>query len=271
MKSEKFRKIMTALMAIGMIASMSVTAYADELKGASGWYVDFTAENKLDSNFKTKDMDEAVAGMQPGDAITFHVDVKNSNSASTEWYMSNEVLYSLEDRSRNGATGGGAYEYELVYTDSKGRENILFSSDTVGGENVSLAGEGLHEATDALEDYFYIDTLAKGQGGHVSLRVELDGETQGNDYQDTLADLQLNFAVTAAPDTPTKPRDPDNPEEPDEPIPDEPVPGTPWVVKTGDDTDLGPMNILMIASGTGFLVLAIWGIMDRRKEKGGAR
>lgn len=262
------RRLATALMALAMIGTMSVTAYADELQGASGWQVAFTAENKLESNFKTKDMDEAVAGMQPGDAITFHVDVRNSNPASTEWYMSNEVLYSLEDRSRNGGTSGGAYEYELVYTDSSGRDNVLFSSDTVGGENISIAGEGLHEATDALEDYFYIDTLEKGQSGHVSLRVELDGETQGNDYQDTLADLQLNFAVTAAPDVPHKPRDPDNP--PDEPdIPDEPVPGDPWIVKTGDDTDLGAMNVLMIACGTGFLALAIWGIYDRKK--GGAR
>lgn len=263
---KKRRRLAAAFLSLAMISAMSVTAYADELKGASGWYVDFTGENKLASNFRTADMDEAISGMQPGDAITFRVDVKNSNPASTEWYMSNEVLYSLEDRSRNGGTSGGAYEYELVYTDSKGRENVLFSSDTVGGENVSLAGEGLHEATDALEDYFYIDTLSKGQSGHVSLRVELDGETQGNDYQDTLADLQLNFAVTAAPDTPNRPRDPDEPD-----IPDEPVPGDPWIVKTGDDTDLGPMNVLMLACGAGFLALAVLGIHDRRKEKGGAR
>ena len=40
-----------------------------------------------------------------------------------------------------------------------------------------------------------LDTLAKGDKGRITLEVELDGETQGNDYQNTLADLQMNFAV----------------------------------------------------------------------------
>lgn len=257
MITKKKRRLAAVFLSLVMISAMTVTAYADELTGEPGWYVSFTAENKMESNFRTADMDEAIAGMQPNDAITFHVDIRNDNPSSTEWYMSNEVLYSLEDRSGNRGTSGGAYEYELVYTNSAGVENVLFSSDTVGGENVSIAGEGLHEATDALKDYFYIDTLVTNQSGHVSLRVKLDGETQGNDYQDTLADLQLNFAVTEAPDTPR--------------VPDNPPPSDSWIVRTGDDTDLGLMNILMLVCGAGFLLLAIWGIFDRKKSKGGAR
>lgn len=263
-------KIFAALVAAVLAAAMPLTAYADELDGEKGWKAVFTEESKIESNFRTADMDEAVAGMQPGDAITFQVAVKNENEAGTEWYMSNEVLYSLEDRSRNGNTSGGAYEYELVYVNSKGARNVLFSSDTVGGENVSSAGEGLHEATDALEDYFYLDTLNKNQSGKVYLRVELDGETQGNDYQDTLADLQLNFAVTSVTRTPHTPENP--PEDPDEPIPDEPVPGDPWVVKTGDDSSLNGAYLAMALSGTMFLALSLWGAHDRkgRREKGGA-
>ena len=45
------------------------------------------------------------------------------------------------------------------------------------------------------EDYFFLERLDKGEKGTVSLFVKLDGETQGNDYQDTLARLQMNFAV----------------------------------------------------------------------------
>ena len=71
---------------------------------------------------------------------------------------------------------------------------MLYSSETVGGEDTA-GGEGLHQATGALEDYFYLGRLESGEEGRVLLTVELEGETQGNDYQDTLARLQMNFAV----------------------------------------------------------------------------
>ena len=41
--------------------------------------------------------------------------------------------------------------------------------------------------------------------GIITLEVALDGETQGNSYQDTLADLQMNFAVELRDDLPTQP------------------------------------------------------------------
>ena len=97
----------------------------------------------MESSFKTADLDEAVSGLQPGDDITFYLELKNENEETTNWYMTNEVLYSLEDRSANSATGGGAYTYELTYTDKEGKEEVLFSSNTVGGEVISKAGEGL--------------------------------------------------------------------------------------------------------------------------------
>ena len=46
-----------------------------------------------------------------------------------------------------------------------------------------------------MEDYFYLDRLDKNETGTVELEVGLEGETQGNAYQNTLAKLQLNFAV----------------------------------------------------------------------------
>ena len=57
--------------------------------------------------------------------------------------MQNEVLYSLEDRSANKETGGGAYTYRLFYTDKSGAVETLFDSDTVGGENGDTVDEML--------------------------------------------------------------------------------------------------------------------------------
>lgn len=291
----KKRLLSFALIAC-LSASMAVTAYGETLRGDPGWGVSFTKDNKMVSNFKTTDVDEAVYGMQPGDNVIITLSLKNENTAATDWYMTNKVLRSLEESNDNTAAGG-AYTYILAYTDKKGEEKTLFSSDTVGGENISKAGEGLHAATDALEDFFYLDTLDPGDKGKVTLEVALDGETQGNDYQDTLADLQMNFAVelgtprtvpspggtgTPAPGTGTG-----------TPVPRTPTPGTPGsrtgtvptsvvqrtterlddgrtptaVVQTGDETQLEPYILAACISGGVFLSLAVYGTVRRRKEE----
>ena len=133
----------------------------------------------------------------------------------------------------------------MTYTDKNGAEKTLFSSDTVGGETVGSAGEGLHEATDALKDYFYLDTLASGQGSAVTLQVTLDGETQGNGYQKTLADLKMNFAVEL--------READSNRKPAS------------IVKTGDDTNLIPYFIAAGVCGVLLLALALYGVSSRKK------
>lgn len=73
----------------------------------------------------------------------------------------------------------------------------------------------------------------------MELTVALDGETQGNDYQNTLADLQVNFAVqlndTATPNQPSK--------------------NTSTWVKTGDDTNLVPY---FIAAGAAAFCCWVW-------------
>lgn len=230
------KKILSALLAVVLAATMAASAYAEELQGSEGWAVSFTTADKMASNFSSSVMDDEVKGIQPGDAITFTVTLRNDNSSETDWYMTNKVLHSLEDRSHAG-TKGGAYAYRLTYR-GPGGTRTLYDSDTVGGEQIGQGGEGLHEATGALQNYFYLDTLKRGQTGVVTLRVALDGETQGNSYQDTLADLQMNFAVEKI--------------------------GK--VVKTGDETRLWPLYVLMLGSGALLLVLSVRDLRQRKRE-----
>lgn len=61
--------------------------------------------------------------------------------------------------------------------------------------------------------------MEPGENGTVNLTVGLDGESQGNIYQDTLAKLMMNFAV----------EDNSNPT-----TPNPPTYNTPPRVKTGD-------------------------------------
>lgn len=265
---KRYGLILTAL----LLAASSLTAYAESSSGGP-WKVAFTQEGKLESGFATAQLADVIYGMQPGDDATVTLELVNQNSASTEWYMTNKILSSLED-SAAGASGG-AYTYRLAYTGQDGREKVLFSSDTVGGTGTD-AGEGLHSISSALEDYFYLDTLASGKSGKITLEIALDGETQGNDYQDTLADLQMNFAVELSTNTPGTNRPGTN------------TPGNntsttnrsnrsastagtrTGVVRTGDETNLVPLYIVMGITGLLFLILAIYGLKRGKKDRKGA-
>ena len=245
------RKIWKLLLAVSLLASMAMTAYAETSHGNPDWAVTFTSEKKMVSNFKTADLNDVILGIQPGDNVIITLALKNENNTATDWYMTNEVLYSLEDRSANAGTSGGAYTYKLAYTGPDGEEDILFDSDTVGGEGASGAGEGLRQATDALSDYFFLDTIKKGQSGKIVLEIALDGDTQGNDYQDTLADLQMNFAVelnAGGTDTPNPGRRGD-------------------IVKTGDEMTLTPFIIVACVTGTLLLLFVFYAQREREKER----
>ena len=261
-------RIIRLLTAACLCVLLCIPVLADTIPSQDGWRVSFTSDETMVSNFKTSDLDEAVAGLQPGDDITFHLELSNEHGSVTNWYMTNEVLYSLEDRSVNSNTSGGAYTYELTYVGPSGETNVLFSSDTVGGENVSAAGEGLHQATDALKDYFFLDTLEPGQKGRISLKVALDGETQGNDYQDTLADLQMNFAVELSAATTTPPSTTPTPPSTSRP-PTTTTNTPPTIVKTGDETNLIPYLIAMGVSGVLLLCLGFYSIKKRRSQGNG--
>ena len=129
----------------------------------------------------------------------------------------------------------------------------LYSSTTVGGNPNSgqdVSEQGLMEVNEALKEdythngvkYFFLDSLSGNQGGRIVLKVALDGETQGNDYQDRIADLRMNFAVQIA--------------------------GSPNAPKTGDDTNLLPYYIGMLISGLLLLYFALDSVTDRMYRKG---
>lgn len=194
--------VMAALVVCAVFAMCS-EVLADSRQGGSGWTVQFDG-GQMVSSFHTDEIADAVYALQPGDDVTFYLTVQNTSDVTTDWYMTNEVLRSLEDTQAVAANGG--YSYVLTYYNEAGEAEELYGSESVGGEKSTAAGEGLNEATDSLKDYFFLDRLVPGQSGGLTLFVSLDGESQGNVYQDTLADLQMNFAVELVTDTTIVPK-----------------------------------------------------------------
>ena len=180
------KKFIALLSCMLFILGSIGTVFADENTTTAG-SCEFTGKEMV-SSFDSNKIAASVSQMEPGDSVAFSVDIKNNSSISTKWYMSNDVLKSLEDTQAVAENGG--YSYILTFVGPDGKEDTIYSSTSVGGEKETTAGKGLNEATNSLDKFFYLKTLEPGK-----LLVGLDGESQGNIYQDTLAKLMMNFAV----------------------------------------------------------------------------
>lgn len=177
-----------------LISFFPFSVHAQHLKTDKNWTVTLSKEGKMLTNFKENDMNHLVYTMQPGDDLSLDIRIKNQNKTMSNWYMKNDIIQSLEDASKTAQNG--AYTYKLSYKDKNGKETVFYDNSVVGGEKkVPKDVKGLHEATDSLKKYFYLAHLKSGDEGLVSLFIVLDGETQGNDYQNTLAELKLSFAT----------------------------------------------------------------------------
>ena len=238
------------LAAVTGILADSVTAFAEDRQGASGWEVTFNGK-KMESNFTSANIGDEINAMQPGDSVELTITLRNDFDGKADWYMKNEVLDALEDAKE---AEGGAYDYLLTYKDAAGETSTLYSSEKFGGDG-RINGVGLHGATKTLDDYFYLDRMGKDARGVVKLKVALDGETLVNDYQNTFARLQMDFATelvededTPTPTPTTRNRNIVNRE----------------IIKTGDQTKVMLYVSLMLAAG---LVLMLLAVIRMRREQ----
>lgn len=238
----------------------SITAGAEELKGEAGWQVTFNGK-RMESNFTSAGMADGINAMQPGDSVELTITLKNDFDGQADWYMKNEVLEALEDA---GDAEGGAYDYLLTYTDVTNTVTTLYSSEKFGGEG-RYNGVGLHGATTTLDDFFYLDRMGEGDTGVVKLMVALDGETLVNNYQNTYAKLQLDFAtelISTPSGRPNRTRE-------DTVIVRE-VPSSTarrtGVVQTGDESPVMLYLALMLAAGLGLLVIVIFRLRREQEE-----
>ena len=254
------KKILCLGLTLVMTVGAATTAFAKDYQGADGWNVTFDGSN-MNSNFQDSDVTDEMANIQPGDSIELKVQVTNSDSGKTDWYMTNEVIQTLEDA--QATAEGGGYTYRLTYVGADNTENVLYDSTTVGGEGASKAGEGLKQVDNSTQEYFYLGRLASGESGIVHLTVGVDGETQGNGYQLTLAKLRMNFATEKVTEGTTTTK---------ENKVEKKVPGKNNVVTTTKRVKTGDTNLILrycalaLVCGIVCLILAIFSMNKKKKE-----
>ena len=262
------KKILCLAMIALMVIGTPLTANAEHFEGSKNWNVEFNGNN-LNDNFTNGDVTETILSkLQPGDSVTLQINMKNTDNKKSDWYLTNEVLRTLEETAAGGNAADGAYTYLLTYHNpTKKKETVLFDSERVGGkeEDTDKAKNemGLHEATDNLDEWIYLDRLNGGESAYVTLYVKLDGETQGNAYQESAAQLKMNFAVEKVNDaTITKEKVVEGEEKVETVIVTKYVPS---MVKTGDNSQLVLFSTLTLISGLGLLVFALFLMKKRRK------
>ena len=224
---------LSILTALVLLLSLTVTAVAAEADNNEDLgSLEYTG-TKLIASSDFADLNDYLSGMEPGDSVLFTVTLKNNGTEDADFWMKNDAIQSFED---NEKASGGAYTYILSYN---GEE--LYNNETVGGDvadDLAKRG-GLHEATEALKEFFFLDTLKSGASAKVTLYVALDGLTQGNSYQDELSKINLTFGVEN------------------------------HTVPTGDQTKTLPFYIALAASGA--VLAAVLVVLAIRKRKGGEK
>ena len=243
------------MMSIVLMASAAVSVNAE-----SSTYDGNCSFNgkKIVSDFSSQTVADAIRNLQPGDDVTFTVSYTNRYDGKTDWYMENSIVKTLEktDQAKKVVAGtgraeNGGYTYSLIHNSKSGKQTVLFSNDKVGGEVRPANLEGLEPATNALDSWFYIDTLDKGESGNVVLKIAFDGETEVNDYMDTDGEVNVRFAV----------------ELPEEGSPDGGSKGSGKLIDTGDQSTLLMWSIALIGAGLLLLIFLFFVVKRRKHDK----
>ena len=248
------KHLMIVLLAtLAMLLAASSMCYADShsFKGECKYN-----GKKIVSDFTSDDIAAAQSRLQPGDSLTYTITYKNDSNETTEWYMRNEVLETLEEKKDPAENGGYTY---ILSNKGPGGTTVLFSNDKVGGakdqEGTKYTGdlEGLLQATNATGEFFFIQELKPHKSAQTLLTVGFDGETEVNDYMDTEGSLLVQYAV-----------------EKKEPGKDK-VKTVVSHVKTGDNMRFLPFVILMAAALLAAAIAIYLWRRERREddEKGG--
>ncbi len=156
------------------------------------WTVTYTGSDITSTYDSSK---STIENTLPGDTIQYTVTYTNATSEAATFYVSSDVVKTLEEAKDNAQ--GGAYSY-IIYKNGD-KDNPIFESDTVGGDNEEVIG--LTQVASGEGAYFSLGSVNAGGSGTVTIAVTLDGNSQSNSYMSTLAELNIQFGAEPTADT----------------------------------------------------------------------
>lgn len=257
----KVNKLASLLLAVVMVFSLSVTAFAADstitFKGAQEGF-DF----QPGSEYTATDLFDSFKDVMPGDKLTETIQVKNE--ASDCDYIKLYMRAVVHDENGNLLTYSEIFENtdgkDQTNIDGQRDETVVTMTDFLSklSMTVKQGDKVLFEASpdelDGLKENVLIAKL--GKGASTELTVELNVPIElGNEYANRVGEVDWVFVVEER-------NNPSNPEEPEEP---EIYPYVPVIIaptKTGDSANIAVwVTVLVVA------VVAAAGIAKKRKQK----
>lgn len=177
---------------LGMLLALFLGLGTVSLAADAEPTVTFDGKQIVHSNYDVTDFGDAFDNMLPSETRTQEILLKNADQRAIDFYMSAQVLKSLQEIGADNAF----YHVSLdlvqngistrIYGD--GQELV-----TVGGSN--NGARGLKELDDSLDTYYLLAVMKAGETAKLQLTVELDGESGDNVYMARDGKIQFDFRV----------------------------------------------------------------------------